>query len=329
MSIGSMARKVLWARSSNLCAFPKCQQELTVNLHDEGSKAMEAAGVPLGEEAHIVSGSKDGPRYDSAYPADKVDSFENLILVCPTHHRLIDKKDGSGFSIETLRRMKAEHEAVQRNQKSSEDKKFEEVEIRTLAMIDVWTNKADLDNWQNLTWKLNAPVPRLKGSDIDRLSEQGEWVLTRNWPARYVVVSGAFGNYGSVLLDTINYIRRYMEELSSENGVWEFYREHKHRILSQKEYDVSLNDFLHKVDMLSELSLELTKAANHVCDAVRFEIDPLFRFDEGVLPHRVGDGILTNSLSREEYTETERAGKLYPGLEKVEHRVLEQGGSSR
>jgi len=35
----------------------------------------------------------------------------NLILLCPTHHTLIDKNNGRHFSVDQLHRMKAEHEA--------------------------------------------------------------------------------------------------------------------------------------------------------------------------------------------------------------------------
>jgi hypothetical protein len=158
MSISNMARKTLWARSSDLCAFPGCHQQLTEDLRDEGSKKIEAAGIPLGEEAHIVSGSHDGPRYDESYPAEKIDTYENLILLCPTHHRLIDKKNGMGFSADTLRRMKADQETAQRSRKSGQEKRLEEIEIRTLAMIETWVEKADLDQWESFTWKLNTPV---------------------------------------------------------------------------------------------------------------------------------------------------------------------------
>ncbi|MFE7858699.1 HNH endonuclease signature motif containing protein [Streptomyces sp. NPDC057403] len=330
MAIGSTARKVLWARSADLCAYPGCLQRLTANLHDEESQSLEAAGIPLGEEAHIISGSPEGPRYDASYPVEKVDSYENLILLCPTHHRLVDKKDGSGFSVETLRQMKSEHEVSRSSLKSGPEKRLEEIELRTLAMVEVWTRKANLADWESLTWKLNVPVVRLPQSDIDLLAEQAEWAMMRHWPIQYPELRRAFNNYTAVLRDTVNHIRRSMKPIEGREEMWEMYREYKHRIMSQPEYDASLHDFEYRTDLLCELSWELTKAANFVCDSVRLELDPLFRFDEGVLPHRVGDGIFVNNFTREEYGRLELdRPEPYVGLGALEERVKTQGGASR
>ncbi|MFE5936049.1 HNH endonuclease signature motif containing protein [Streptomyces sp. NPDC056470] len=330
MAIDSTARKVLWARSSDLCAFPQCNQQLTANLHDEGSRTLEAAGVPLGEEAHIISGRTGGPRFDSSYPKGKIDTYENLILLCPTHHTLIDKKNGIGYSVETLRQMKADHETAQNSRKTPQEKRFEEIEIRTVALVESWAQRAELAEWQRLTWKLNVPIPRLKGPEIDRLTEQAEWLLTRNWPAQYPEVKRAFDNYGIILRDLIYHIRSCMEPLDNRDDVWEVYREYKHRLMTQTEYDAALAGFQYNCDILYELSLELTKSANFTCDAVRLELDPLFRFDEGILPHRVGDGVFVNNFSREEYDREEKArAHPYAGLDAVIEKVKRQGGASR
>ncbi|WP_405549524.1 HNH endonuclease [Streptomyces microflavus] len=330
MAIGSTARKVLWARSSNVCAFPECDQQLTVNLHDDGSKSLEAAGIPLGEEAHIISGSKGGPRFDPTYPAEKVDTYENLILLCPTHHRLIDKREGAGFTVETLRRIKSEHELSQRRQKTGQEKRDDEIELRTIAAIEAWADRADLTRWEGVTWKLNAPIQRLKESEIASFTQLGEWALTRNWPSAYPEIKRAFDNYSLILCDTVNHIRKSFQPIEGKEEIWEIYREYKHRLMSQDGYDAALKDFEYRSDVLCELSLELTKAANFVCDAVRSEIDPLFRFEEGALPHRVGDGVFSNTFTREEYGSAERdRTHPYPGKKAIEARVREQGGSSR
>ncbi|MCX5258614.1 hypothetical protein OOK27_31555 [Streptomyces canus] len=209
--------------------------------------------------------------------------------------------------------MKAEHEASRSSLKSGQEKRLEEIELRTLAMVETWAKKANLSEWESLTWKLNVPIPRLSQSVIDLLTEQAEWAMTRNWPLHYPELRRAFANYSTVLRDTVNHIRRSMEPLERREEVWEIYREHKHRIMSQAEYDASLRDMQYRIDLLCELSWELTKAANFVCDSVRLEIDPLFRFDEGVLPHRVGDGIFVNNFTREEYgrSELDRYNTLY------------------
>ena len=50
-------RKLLWARSGNICAFPECRVEITQDFEDDSAI--------IGEEAHIVAYENDGPRGDS------------------------------------------------------------------------------------------------------------------------------------------------------------------------------------------------------------------------------------------------------------------------
>ena len=88
--------KILWGRSGNRCSI--CKLELTA----DGS--MET----LGEMAHIVGQSQNGPRGN--HDLTNRDSYDNLILLCPTHHVEIDK-DVTAWPVERLRAIKADHEA--------------------------------------------------------------------------------------------------------------------------------------------------------------------------------------------------------------------------
>lgn len=90
--------KILWGRSGNRCAI--CKLELTA----DGS--LET----LGEMAHIVARSPNGPRGTQDLPVNDPDSYDNLILLCPTHHVEVDK-DPAAWSVARLRAVKADHEA--------------------------------------------------------------------------------------------------------------------------------------------------------------------------------------------------------------------------
>jgi hypothetical protein len=100
--------------------------------------AAGAAPVPLGssllvvvgEEAHIVAERDDGPRGDPSMPVPERNAYPNLILLCPTHHTLVDKDHGVSFSIGDLRGMKAAHE--------------ESVEERLRGIIGSTARRADL-----------------------------------------------------------------------------------------------------------------------------------------------------------------------------------------
>lgn len=104
MGLSARDRKILWSRSGNICAFPGCAQELV----EPGS--VEAADVVVGDEAHILARVGMGPR-GTADPAIDLDSCVNHILVCPTHHRIIDAQPDV-YSVKVVQAMKLQHEGM-------------------------------------------------------------------------------------------------------------------------------------------------------------------------------------------------------------------------
>jgi len=91
--------KLLWGKAANRCSFPGCRLELTV----------DGTGSTLGQMAHIVAKATDGPRGQSEMDSEDRDSYDNLILLCPTHHATIDA-DVSQYTVLSLRDMKDAHE---------------------------------------------------------------------------------------------------------------------------------------------------------------------------------------------------------------------------
>lgn len=87
-------RKRLWARSGNRCDFSKYGRQLIRDIREyvETEDADEA--VTIGEEAHIVAESGNGPRADPAMDKDERDAYPNRILVCEEHHKVIDSVNG-------------------------------------------------------------------------------------------------------------------------------------------------------------------------------------------------------------------------------------------
>jgi hypothetical protein len=97
-------RKLL-QRSGNMCAFPDCRRLLT----SEGSP--DDPVVVLGEIAHIVGESPDGPRGKSPLTLKQRNTYQETILLCNQHHQLIDS-DGAlaTYTVERLTAMKEDHE---------------------------------------------------------------------------------------------------------------------------------------------------------------------------------------------------------------------------
>lgn len=99
MAISPLALKTLWAKSGGLCAFPGCNQELICKT----SKDI------IGHMCHIVAQQPQGPRGNPNMSRNEIDSDANIILLCPTHHRIIDT-DENTYTVETLTEMKMVHE---------------------------------------------------------------------------------------------------------------------------------------------------------------------------------------------------------------------------
>ena len=95
--------KILYGRAAARCAFPSCRQLLVLErtATDETKQ--------IGKIAHIIAHSEQGPRSDISYPSDKLDAYENWILLCPTCHDTVDAQEGK-YDIQTLRDLKKAHE---------------------------------------------------------------------------------------------------------------------------------------------------------------------------------------------------------------------------
>lgn len=101
VGISDKDRKILWARSGNRCAL--CRRVLVAERTAADDEAI------IGDEAHIAARSPGGPRYGEC-PPDKVDRYDNLILLCRVDHKKVDDQPRH-YTTARLRQSKAEHEA--------------------------------------------------------------------------------------------------------------------------------------------------------------------------------------------------------------------------
>jgi hypothetical protein len=89
--------KRLFATSGNRCAFPNCD----VPIVDRSS------GAVTGRIAHIAARSPNGPRFDPTQRDEQRHGFENLLLLCPLHHDVVDA-DVKAYTVARLLEMKAQ-----------------------------------------------------------------------------------------------------------------------------------------------------------------------------------------------------------------------------
>jgi len=92
--------KRLFAVSGNLCAFPKCSTPLV----DPQSESI------VGEICHIKGDKPGAARYDSAQTNEQRHGFDNLVLLCNVHHKIVDDDD-TAYTVERLCQMKQHHES--------------------------------------------------------------------------------------------------------------------------------------------------------------------------------------------------------------------------
>ena len=92
-------KKRLFAVSGNKCYFPNCNIAL-VDLE---------SGTVTGEICHIKGKKPESPRYDPNQSDEERHGFDNLILMCGFHHKVIDD-DPDSYSVSRLEDIKKSHE---------------------------------------------------------------------------------------------------------------------------------------------------------------------------------------------------------------------------
>lgn len=100
MPVKIRTRKILWSKSGNRCAV--CKKPLVQKIPLINSDFI------IGEECHIISSKKLGPR-GNIKVLDDYDVYENFILLCANDHKLIDEFPET-FTVDILKTLKTNHE---------------------------------------------------------------------------------------------------------------------------------------------------------------------------------------------------------------------------
>lgn len=102
-AIPDQVKFMLWGKAAGRCQYEGCNKPL---WHDQLTKA----AFNIAYIAHIIADKPNGPRGDVVLSDKLKADISNLILMCDEHHRLIDKKDIAGHSVDRLKTMKERHE---------------------------------------------------------------------------------------------------------------------------------------------------------------------------------------------------------------------------
>jgi hypothetical protein len=124
--------KRLFAVSGSLCAFPGCALPI-----------VEAVGTIAGEICHIRAQNEGGPRFDGTQSEDERHNFDNLVLLCRRHHKMVDAEPDV-YSVEALEEIKRIREEEMGRPEQATDAFFAKILLGDLRRIDVRNNSGNV-----------------------------------------------------------------------------------------------------------------------------------------------------------------------------------------
>jgi hypothetical protein len=247
-------------------------------------------------------------------PVEERNRYTNLILLCRNHHRVIDTQERQ-YTVERLNQIKAEHESWVRAQLGfDEGKQFDDEQYANI--VDSWERLAHLNQWH--AWSshvLGSGQPHL-WPELDRdLQELRYYLLNRVWPTRYPTLERAFDNFRRVLQDFQNCFHEHSEKLGDGSLITEKF--YKIPEWNPERYSALSLEYDFHVDLVEDLMLELTRAANLICDRVREFLMRSYRLHEGRLLVQSGPTmVLAFHDYVVQYSKEERTRDYpYPGLD--------------
>lgn len=143
--------KRLFAFSRNRCAFPKCHTPL-----------VEGVGTITGIICHIHARSRGGPRFNAKQTAEQRHAFENLILMCSRHSKVIDSEP-LRYTAKVLDGFKAAHEQPAEIELSQADGKKVDCLLAEYREINIVAQKVVFTKTKGPT--IAPPVGSI-GSDL-------------------------------------------------------------------------------------------------------------------------------------------------------------------
>jgi hypothetical protein len=301
---------MLWGRAGCRCSYASCRIEL---LHED--KTEQDNLTSIGEICHIVAKHGGGSRADTSMKPKERNSYENLILLCRNHHRVVDSQVEK-YTVEFLHQMKKEHESWVKQQLGFDVAKQKDDEFYA-DLVDQWEVHADVDNWSN--WSsyvlFSGDSPSIAQKIYDNLGTLNALLFNRVWPGRYPDLEKAFKNFRFILSDfqqTFDKHARSPENSKPLIRTEKFYQNEQNHTLRDKVHQ----EYEFHVDLVQDLMLELSRAANLICDRVRQHLSRSYRLNEGYLSVETGpyqDGYCYQSIPQ--YSDEERTQDIvYPGL---------------
>lgn len=303
MSISERDIKLLWGRAAGRCSFPDCGVKLTQD------KNLASESFPLGVQAHIVGESENAARGKSPLTANERNSYFNLILLCPTHHTIVDN-DPEDYPVEKLHIMKAQHE-LRVEQKFSEGKDTRKTaeDVIYADLIDATVEACQLDTWDK--WASRALSTNMNWDEDahDRLFEFQNKIIGAIWPKSLPELECALKKLTYEIYQAVQTFVEHCKPSETRDGILLEERFYKSRgwIEDDNEYQQLFEEYDAWQNKCQNHLIEATKAVNWLADVIRRDVNPLFFATKGKFFVVMGpyDGLEFRSLFFE-YTEEEK-----------------------
>jgi len=239
---------------------------------------------PLGEQAHIIGETESAPRGKSNLTTKERNSYFNLILLCPTHHTIIDKNPDD-YTVEKLHLFKDQHEYwVQHTLSEVEDLRRTSQNVIYADLIDTVVEACQLDSWDK--WASRALSTNMNWDEDahERLFKFYNKIIGAVWPKTLPELECALKK---LTYEIYNAIQTFFEHCEyRDSGKRKIYYEERFYrsrgwIEDDNEYQKLFNEYKAWNGKCQNSVIEATKAANWLAEVVRRDINPLFFATKG------------------------------------------------
>ena len=152
---------------------------------------------------------------------------------------------------------------------------------RWIALIHELESRLDLDSWDYRVGGLLRSSMGMRSSSNARLYDLVRWLQGRIFPDNQEELRRALGALSKVTIDLLEtFDRRCEAPRPEQEDPWlhtaKFYKLDRSNLDAVEQYERHVN-------LISDLTLELTRIVNWLCDIVRRDLDPMFRFQQGAV----------------------------------------------
>lgn len=278
--------KLLWGRAGGTCAFEGCRRKLT----EDPTAATNA--LPLGEHAHIVGEKVDGPRGQSVLNDEARDGYTNRILLCPTHHTLIDKAPDD-YPVERLHIMKRDHELWVEQRLGVQDERERVAQETYSALIDAAVEACDMAEWSKWTGRVLGTKPRVKADNNEVIYRFRQRIIGAAWPGTNLELERSLKTL-SIYMNAFG--QRFLDESEDQDDLRVEVKYYKQRFYEQSEYDALFDRWEKWQEQIEFLIFQASKAANWMADVVRRDLNPAFFSLAGKFTVTVSDDLSSRTF---------------------------------